>query len=560
LSQPAVQSFDPATTGAGAVSADVAAAAVAANADPANVATSAAVAVGRDNLARRTAHGFAWLIAQTIGSKLVGLASQFILAWVLTKDDFGLWGSVTIIIGFSGLIQQAGLRETLIRRQRTYHLWANPAFWMSAGLGLLAAALTAAAAHPVAVYFKEPRLVGLLLVLAATAPLMSLDTVAEARLQNQLRFQLLAWVNWGVAIGQLALQLLFAFMLDEKYRAYCFVLPRPFIALVRLTILWRAARPPVRLRPEIRRWRFLYRDSATLFVASVFLMIQWQGDYIVLKRLYPAAVLGIYFMAYNLSIQTMQLFTGNLTGVLFPALSKLQADPARQIRAFLDATRLLALIAVPLCMLQAAVAEPGVRLFFQDQKWQDVIPVLQALSVGMAFRVVASPGGSLIQAQGRFRVTLITNVINAVVFLSLVAAGALMAKGHEADPNVWVQPPTTVGIAVAVYFAVISPTFLYIAIRPSGGTWRDIGRVYWAPMLAGVLAAAGAMGMGALIPVQQIRGHHWGQSARLIVVAAWFVVLYVPLIRLIAPDAWRALLTRIVGLYRGRGNDGAGAP
>ena len=31
-----------------------------------------------------------------------------------------------------------------------------------------------------------------------------------------------------------------------------------------------------------------------------------------------------------------------------------------------------------------------VRLFFQDNKWQDAIPVLQALSLGMAFRVVAS--------------------------------------------------------------------------------------------------------------------------------------------------------------------------
>src|SRR4051794_33982972 len=156
-------------------------------------------------------------MAQTVGSKIVGMGGQVILAWLLTPDDFGLWGSVTIIIGFSGLIQQAGLRETLIHRQRTYHLWANSAFWMSAGLGLVGAALTAALAWPAAQFFHEPRLLGLLLVLAATAPLMSLDTVAEAKLQNQMRFGLLAGVNWGVALAQLALTLMFALILDEKY-------------------------------------------------------------------------------------------------------------------------------------------------------------------------------------------------------------------------------------------------------------------------------------------------------------------------------------------------------
>src|SRR5215213_2320437 len=90
---------------------------------------------GGENLARRTAHGFLWLMAQTIGSKAVGMAGQVVLAWLLMPRDLGLWGKASIVMGFSGLIQQAGLRETLINRQRAYHLWANAAFWMSVALG-----------------------------------------------------------------------------------------------------------------------------------------------------------------------------------------------------------------------------------------------------------------------------------------------------------------------------------------------------------------------------------------------------------------------------------------
>jgi O-antigen/teichoic acid export membrane protein len=520
-------------------------------------ASGAASASSRDNLARRTGHGFVWLMAQTLGSKIVGMGGQFVLAWLLTPDDFGLWGSASIVMGFSGLLQQAGLRETLIHRQRTYHLWANSAFWMSVTLGILGGALTAAAAVPAANFFHEKRLVGILLVLAATAPLMSLDMVAEAKLQNQLRFGLLAGVNWGVAVATLLLTIVFASILPAQYKAYSFVLPRPIYALTRLWILWATARPPVKWDAQVHRWKYLLRDSATLFSSNLFLMLQWQGDYIVLARLYAKSILGVYFLAFNLSIQTMQLFTGNLTSVLFPALSKLQGDPKRQIRAFLDATRMLALVAVPLCFLQMGVADPGVRMFFQDNKWQDAIPVLQALSLGMAFRVVASPGGSLIQAQGRFRVILVTNIINAIVFLSLVTIGALM--GDVNAPSLWHRPATTVGIAVAVYFALIGPIFLYVAIHPSGGTWRDIWNVYVAPMFASVIAVASAMAIGSLVPVNQIHGHRWGHALRLMVVVAWFVSAYIPLVRLIAPDAWRALLQRLVGLYRGRAGDAESA-
>jgi PST family polysaccharide transporter len=411
--------------------------------------------------------------------------------------------------------------------------------------------VTAAAAYPAALLLHDMRLFKMLLFLAAVAPLMSLDQVAEAKLQNQLRFGLLASVNWAVAVVQLGLTVLFAWMLPPLYKAYAFVLPRPVIAVSRLTVLWWAARPPVRWTYQFHRWRFMLGDSATLFTSNLFLMLQWQGDYMVLGSLYAdKKILGVYFLAFNLSIQTMQLFTGNLTGVLFPALSKLQAEPQRQIRAFLDATKLLAMIAVPLCLLQMGVADPGVRMFFQDDKWQAAIPVLQALSIGMAFRVVASPGGSLIQAQGRFRVILITNVINAIVFLSLVTVGAL--AGRPGAANLWWRPATTVGIAVAFYFALIGPIFLYIAIRPSGGTWRDIARVYVGPMVVSTVAIAAAMFAGSLVPEKQIRGHRLGQAVRLTVILAWFVAMYVPLIRLAMPEDWRSLMRRVGTLYRSR--------
>jgi hypothetical protein len=58
--------------------------------------------------------------------------------------------------------------------------------------------------------------------------------------------------------------------------------------------------------------------------------------------MHDAKTVGIYFFAFNLATQTMQVFTQNLIGVLFPRFRRLQDNIAHQTRAFLRAAELLA--------------------------------------------------------------------------------------------------------------------------------------------------------------------------------------------------------------------------
>src|SRR3954470_6728441 len=90
-------------------------------------------------LAQKTVSGFFWLTAQTLGSKLVNMVGQVLLARLLLPEAWGLVGEAYSVTAFAILIQQAGLREILIQRQAHFGRWANPAFWMSLTLGCLGA-------------------------------------------------------------------------------------------------------------------------------------------------------------------------------------------------------------------------------------------------------------------------------------------------------------------------------------------------------------------------------------------------------------------------------------
>lgn len=481
------------------------------------------------SLGRTTARGFAWLMGQTVGSKLVSLASQVILARLLLRDDYGLVGLAYTVLAFTTIIQQAGFREILIQRQQRFRRWANAAFWMSLSLGLAAAALTTAIAPIAAHFYHDRRLIGLILVLALSMPLGSLSTVPTARLQVDLRFRMLAVINFLDATSTMILSVVFAWL---EFGAYSFVIPRVIVSAFRAMGMWWVAGTPLRSNPQIRRWKFLGGDSALVTGALVCAAIISQGDYATLGFWHSADVVGIYYFAFNLSTQAFALFAFNLWGVLMPALSKMQDDKSRQLAALLRACRLLAMVGVPFGLLQAAVAAPLIRVFF-GPRWYPSIPVLQALSIGLTFMMIGSAAVTMFQAQGRFKELFLLSAAFAVAFLALVVTGATVGAA------------LAVAVAVAIYNTFYGPLNLYFAIRPMGGTWLDVWRTYRILLGPGMISMAAAYLLGLLVP--HVRGR---DIIQLLLVAASGLGLYVLLLRQMERTTWDDARRRLEELLR----------
>ncbi len=102
-----------------------------------------------------------------------------------------------------------------------------------------------------------------------------------------------------------------------------------------------------------------------------------------------------------------------------------------------------------------------------------------------------------------------------------------------------------VAIAVAVYCLIIGPAFLYAAIRPVGGTWREIWPIYVWPVVTS--AAAIAFGMIVCHWLPHTRAGNW---AKLVLVPLASTVAYAPLVRLWAPEDWKELTKRVGAIAR----------
>jgi O-antigen/teichoic acid export membrane protein len=164
--------------------------------------------------------------------------------------------------------------------------------------------------------------------------------------------------------------------------------------------------------------------------------------------------------------------------------------------------------------------------------------VLQVLCLGMAFRSVGYPSFSLIQAQGRFKTLAILLGFGATLFLILT----LTASRFTSDATAAVR----VAQVVALYFALEGPITMYIAISRAGGTWGDVWRVYFFPMLLGAVACGVAAAAIRFMPGQTRLHHVW----RLFAGAAIAAGIYLPLIRILAPDTWLTFTSRVRSILR----------
>jgi O-antigen/teichoic acid export membrane protein len=292
--------------------------------------------------------------------------------------------------------------------------------------------------------------------------------------------------------------------------------------------LWWWVRPPWTAQLQLRRWRYLVSDSTRLLVADFGRVLLDQSDYLVLGLFRSVAEVGVYWVGFLFSIQMVQLLMVNLHNILFPAFTKLNDNPQRQVRGFLNSQRILAMLGVSGCLLQAAAATPFARLMFPGE-WESSIIVMQILSLGMATRMIAGASFALLKAQGRFT----TIVVNRWSFVAIQVAAltTILAQGGSV---------THVALAVSLIASLIGPVTFYSAIRPYGAGWNEVAATLARPIFCGVIS----VGVAWLV-AQGMDRAGYGYVAQLVETVVVAVGLNIVLARLWMRPVWDDLWLRV---------------
>jgi O-antigen/teichoic acid export membrane protein len=182
------------------------------------------------------------------------------------------------------------------------------------------------------------------------------------------------------------------------------------------------------------------------------------GDNFIVGRYLGVESLGLYGRAYSLMNMPFTYAVNLMTSVLFPAMSRLQRDPARLQRAYLRMTALTGVISAPV-MVAMAIAAPDLIATLYGPQWQGAVVPLQILCAFGYFRALYHVGGIIAQSAGH----VYGELRNQVLYAALVLAGATLGRFYGLSG-------VSVGVGLAIAGMFIATTRL--ALLATNTSWR----------------------------------------------------------------------------------------
>ena len=377
-----------------------------------------------------TDHLLTNLRQRTISSGLVTAAAQgvqffmnlayiMVLARLLVPQDFGLFAMVATVMGFLRIFQDAGLSMATVQRQEITHAQVSNLFWVNVAMGGVATLLVAASAPAVAWFFREPRLVGMTLVLSITFVLTSSAVQHSALLNRQMRFGVIAIID---IVSMLAGYLTGIGMALWKYGYWALVFAYLVQVTIRLVLTWSISRWRPRLPSRNTHTWHLLSFGANITAASLMYELSHGADSLLIGRFFGAAAIGVYSRGSILLMRPVQQFIIPINAVLVPALSRIQSQHDRYRRTFLQVFEAIALICFLLTGLFLALSYP-VTLAVLGPKWEGAVVIFAGFTMAALAYPLFAASAWLFASQGRGKDWVLTSAIMSGVTLCSFLAG-----------------------------------------------------------------------------------------------------------------------------------------
>lgn len=438
-------------------------------------------------------HGSAWTTAQTLLSKLLTVVAGLVLTRLLVPSEYGIAFFAAhlcvFFFPFPTFVMGDVLQAQASRFDRIAGA-ANRVMWVVA---IATFVVVAAAALPIERWSGRDGL-ALLIVVAATRPLAdAMLAIWNARMRIDLEYRRIAVIDAVVIFAATAASVVMAWL---GAGPISLTLP-PIAALALKGLAYRRSlRERVDLTFDATEVRPIARRFAVAGLGQYVNNILLSLEIVVLGAMSDETELGLYVLAATYAIQANTIIAGQLGAVLQPIFVHVSHDPVRQVAGFMRATRLLSAVAVPLSLIQSAIAVPAFTLLFETE-WRGAIAIFAVLSVGQAFVFVSAPAVVLLKAQGRFRAFLKLQVAQLMVSVASFALAVRYGGETAMDLAAAVGLPTdsagsgalALSIASSIVGAIFCPIAVWIGGRPAGLGVVATARMFLEPWIVALPVA-----------------------------------------------------------------------
>ena len=297
-------------------------------------------------------------------------------------------------------------------------------------MGLTLACLVLVASYPVAAFYKEPRMLDIMLVVAFNYAVNPFGSLTYAWLMREMRFESIALMRFSATLGGALVSVWLAWKgygpISLAFGSLASTLTNALLA-----IYFRPKSFP--WLPGVGEIKRVLVFGSRLTGSSIVATMSGGAPELLLGKLQDLTAAGLYSRSNGLVQMFHRLFVDAVGAVCLPWFATQSRERGSFVDPFLKATAYVTAFGWSFCLAVVCLAHPIVRVLYGNQ-WDESVDLARLLAVAMVFSVPAALCEIALLSSGAVatiaRVTILS-ALQSVVFVAVGASQGLVALGFS---------------------------------------------------------------------------------------------------------------------------------
>jgi len=370
-------------------------------------------------LKEKAVTGIFWSFSDSMSTQLSQFIAGLILARILSPEEFGLVGMITVFVSISQSLSDGGFGDALIRKKDASEADYSTAFYFNLIASAVIFTLLWVTAPAVASFYDRPELVDIERVLGITILINAFGIVQRTKLTKNVNFRMHMRVNLAASVISGVAAIVMAL---TGFGVWSLVWRSIIRSIISSGMLWYTNRWVPQARFSRDSFRPLFSFGSRLLLSNLIDTIYNNVFLLIIGKFYSASQLGFFTRADQFSRLVSKNLTGTVQRVSYPVLSQVQDENERLReghRKIIMATMFVTFI----LMLGMAAFSESMIVTLIGKKWLPAVQYLQLLCLAAILYPLHALTVNILNIKGRTDLILRLEIVKKLLAVPVIVIG-----------------------------------------------------------------------------------------------------------------------------------------
>lgn len=355
---------------------------------------------------------------------IIQLLLNFILARLITSQEFGVVAIITVFISFFSILSDMGIGTAIIQFKDLEERDYEDIFSFTILLGIILSVLFVGVSNLVVLVYKNDIYLFLGLILSISVFFNTVNMVPNALFYKEQMFFEVGLRGFVIAFISAVITV---FMAIKGFSYYAVIFNSVLTSIG--IFVWNLIKKPI--RPHLKfRWtpiKKIASFSSFQFLFSIVNYFARNTDTLLIGRLLGEVSVGLYDKGYKLMTYPVTMFSGIITPILHPILSNFQNDIEQIYIRFIKIFEILFYLSIFISVFCFFAPKEIIRILYGNN-WDDAIIVFKILSLSLITQMCNSITGSIFQSLGKTKLLFFTGCLSSGIIISSILIGVCIGS------------------------------------------------------------------------------------------------------------------------------------